>query len=122
MAVAGEIKAVGEGLAGLFVVLVRSGELLVDAGELGGEAVLLGFEEVEGNGSGVVGRAREEAEGARGLSKDDREELRRLRAEVANMMALAAERQRKAGAKIRDLDASPAARHTAQQEADYCAA
>ncbi len=32
-----------------------------------------------------MNRAREEAEGTRGLSKDDREELKRLRGEVAEL-------------------------------------
>ena len=39
----------------------------------------------EGTLGNWVARAREAAEGARGLSKDDVEELRRLRAEVAEL-------------------------------------
>ncbi len=39
----------------------------------------------EGTLGNWVNRAREEAEGTRGLSKDDREELKRLRGEVAEL-------------------------------------
>lgn len=39
----------------------------------------------EGTLGNWVTRAREEAEGTRGLSRDDREELKRLRAEVAEL-------------------------------------
>jgi transposase len=39
----------------------------------------------EGTLGNWVARAREDAEGTRGLSKDDREELKRLRAEVAEL-------------------------------------
>jgi transposase len=39
----------------------------------------------EGKLGNWVNRAREDAEGTRGLSKDDREELKRLRAEVAEL-------------------------------------
>jgi transposase len=40
---------------------------------------------VEGTLGNWVKRARDEAEGAKGLSKDDREELKRLRGEVAEL-------------------------------------
>jgi len=39
----------------------------------------------EGTLGNWVARARESAEGTRGLSKDDRDELKRLRAEVAEL-------------------------------------
>ena len=62
MAVPGQVEGVGQHDPGLFVVRVGISELFLDPHELfldphelSGDAVLFGFEEVEGDRSGVVG-------------------------------------------------------------------
>ena len=54
VAVAGEVEGFGQELLGAIEVGGGSVQVSLDAGELAGDAVLLGLEEIEGYGAGVV--------------------------------------------------------------------